>query len=384
MTVPPEVPGVLFVDDERNILRALTRVCREESYRVFAASSAEQAFELLEDEAIQVVVSDQQMPQTLGVSLLAQIRDRHPEVLRIMLTGYMEMDLAVEAINKGEVYRLLTKPWNDDELRATIRQALEAYAMRREIERLDDLIQGQNRELQSLNRTLEEKVRNRTEQLKEKHRELHRAYVATMRALAEAVDAKDSHTRGHSERVAVYASRIARALGCKSKFIERIYLAALLHDIGKIGVPDQILGKPGRLTPEEYDLIKRHPTTGARILEPVSFLHDIVPWVRHHHEWYDGSEHGYPDLLRGQEIPYASRIILVADTVEAMSSDRPYRKGQPTGVVIDEIQRFRGTQFDPDAAEALLSILEREGEEFIERASKFDIDAFLLEAAGPQ
>jgi putative nucleotidyltransferase with HDIG domain len=384
MNLPPEAPGVLFVDDERNILRALTRLCRDESYRVFAASSAEQAFHTLEDEAIHVVVSDQQMPETLGVSLLSQIRDRHPEVLRIMLTGYMEMDVAVEAINKGEVYRLLTKPWNDDELRATIRQALEAYAMRREIERLDELIQGQNRELQGLNRTLEEKVRDRTEQLKEKHQELHHAYVATMRALAEAVDAKDPHTRGHSERVAVYGSRIARELGCEGKFIERIYIAALLHDIGKIGVPDEILGKPGRLTPGEYDLMKLHPTTGARILEPVSFLQDLVPWVRHHHEWYDGSEHGYPDRLHGDEIPYASRIILVADTVEAMSSNRPYRTGQPMEVVIDEIQRFRGTQFDPQAAEALLSILEREGQEFIERASKFDIDAFLTEAADPQ
>ena len=144
-------------------------------------------------------------------------------------------------------------------------------------------------------------------------------------------------------------------------------------------MPDAIITKPGRLTPEEYEAMKTHPEIGARILEPVSFLADVVPCVRHHHEWFDGSDKGYPDRLRGLQIPYPSRIILVADTVEAMSSDRPYRKALPLEAVIQEIQLFQGTQFDPEVAGAFLALIEREGEDFIERASKFNIEKFLSE-----
>ena len=299
----------------------------------------------------------------------------------MMLTGYTEMHIAVQAINKGEIYRLITKPWNDEELRATVRQALDTFFMRQEILRLDELTKEQNLALQNMNYTLELKVQERTKEVKQKHAELRTAYVNTVRALVAAVDAKDSYTRGHSERVGVYSSRIARELGCKNEFIERIYLAGLLHDIGKIGIPDAIITKPTKLEPEEYELMKRHPEIGAGILESVSFLADIVPCVRHHHEWYDGSDRGYPDRLSGETIPFPSRIILVADTVEAMSSDRPYRKGMPLERVIEEIHKFSGTQFDPVAADAFLAIIEREGEDFIERASKFDIDSFLLETS---
>ena len=371
--------GVLFVDDEAMVLKTLERLFRNEPVDVYTAPSAPEAFGLLEAAPIQVVVSDQHMPGTTGVHLLAQVRARYPDIVRIMLTGYTEMNIAVEAINEGEVYRLMTKPWNDEEMRATIRQALDTYEMRREIARLNLITQRQNRVLEEMNRNLEHKVRERTKEVHEKHEELRTAYVSTVRALAEAVDAKDAYTRGHSERVGIYASRIARELGCEAKFIERIYLAGLLHDIGKIGVPDAIITKPGRLTREEYDAMKRHPEIGARILEPVSFLSDVVPCVRHHHEWYDGSDRGYPDRLNGRGIPFPSRIILVADTVEAMTSDRPYRKALPIDTVIDEVNRYRGTQFDPEVALAFLGLIEREGEDFIEHASKFDIEKFLRE-----
>ena len=374
-----EIPRILLVDDEVNILKALARLFRLEPIEVRTATSADEAFRILEAESIQVVVSDQRMPEMSGVQLLEQIRQRWPDVIRIMLTGYSEMNVAVQAINQGEIYRLVTKPWNDEELRATIRQALDTYFMRREIERLNTLTKEQNRKLDEMNRTLEGKVEERTAEVKQKKNELRTAYVSTVRAFVEAVDAKDAYTRGHSERVGIYSSRIARELACKNEFIERIYLAGLLHDIGKIGIPDGILSKPDRLTPEEYDEIKKHPAIGARILEPISFLADIVPRVRHHHEWFDGSARGYPDQISGEQIPFPSRIILVADTVEAMTSDRPYRKGLPLEVVIDEIRRYSGRQFDPVPAEAFLSIIEREGEDFIERASKFEIERFLRE-----
>jgi putative nucleotidyltransferase with HDIG domain len=372
-----DTPGVLFVDDEVNILKALTRLFRQEPLRVYTASSAGDALALLASEPIQVVVSDQRMPGVTGVKLLAQVREQFPEVVRIMLTGYTEIDVAVEAINHGEIWRMLTKPWNDQELRVTVRQALDDWSMRDEIRRLDRVTQAQNSALQEMNASLERKVDERTAELHRKNGELRKAFVSTVRALSEAVDAKDPYTRGHSERVGVYASRIARELGCKPDFIDRIYLAGLLHDIGKIGIPDAIIGKPEKLTPDEYRVMKRHPEIGARILEPVDFLADIVPCVRHHHEWYDGSTRGYPDRLVGGAIPYPSRIILVADTVEAMTSDRPYRKGMSLERVIEEVVAFRGTQFDPDVADAFIRIAEREEESFIETASKFDIEAFV-------
>ncbi len=371
-TESPErpAPGVLLVDDEVNILKSLARLLRRESVRVFTAANAAEARTVLERESIQVVVSDQRIPGMSGVALLSEIRERWPQVIRILLTGYTEMDVAIEAINRCEVFRLLTKPWEDEELLATIRQALDTHFMRREITRLNEITREQNR-------TLEIKVEQRTHEVREKNLELRKAYVSTVRALAEAVDAKDTYTRGHSERVGVYASRIAQELGCKNHFIERIYLAGLLHDIGKIGIPDAIICKPETLTEKEREIIREHPLIGARILEPVSFLSDVAPCVRHHHEWYDGSDRGYPDRLSGQEIPFPSRIILVADTVEAMTSDRPYRTALPINTVIDEIQRFSGTQFDPTVAGAFLTLIEQEEEGFLERASKFDIESFL-------
>ena len=201
--------------------------------------------------------------------------------------------------------------------------------------------------------------------------------IQTIRTLAEAVDAKDAYTRGHSERVGVYASKIAREVGLPKDLIERVYIAGLLHDVGKIGVRDAVITKPDRLTPEEYAEIQAHPEIGARILQPVAFLADVVPCVRHHHEWFDGSPSGYPDRLRGEQIPLPSRIILVADTVEAMTSDRPYRRGLPLETVVRELHKFSGSQFDPSCVAACLQVLEREGESFIKKDQKFDIDAFL-------
>jgi response regulator RpfG family c-di-GMP phosphodiesterase len=368
---------VLFVDDEVNILKALQRLLRTEDMNVLCASRAVEALDLLEKHPTQVVVTDQRMPEMSGVDFLAQVRERQPEIVRMMLTGYTEMKVAVDAINRGEIYRLITKPWNDDELRATLRQAFDHADLKAEIKRLNQVTREQNFKLQDMNRNLEGKVRDRTKQLAEKHQQLRTAYVQTIRALSEAVDAKDAYTRGHSERVGVYASKIAREMNFPKDVIERVYIAGLLHDVGKIGVRDAVITKPERLTPEEYLEIKAHPEIGFRILEPVEFLRDVAPCVRHHHEWYDGSDRGYPDRLRGDQIPLPSRIILVADTVEAMTSDRPYRKALSLEAVISEIHKYTGTQFDPKVTEPFLRLLEREGESFIKKGQKFDIYSFI-------
>ena len=368
---------VLFVDDEVNILKALQRLLRNEPMKVITASRAQEAIEALDNARAQVVVSDQRMPDMSGVDLLSTIRERHPDMVRMMLTGYTEMNIAVEAINRGEIYRLITKPWNDDELKATLRQAFDHYDLKGEIKRLNQVTREQNFKLQDMNRNLEGKVRERTKQLAAKHQELRTAYIQTIRALAEAIDAKDAYTRGHSERVAVYSSRLAREMGLGKELIERVYFSGLLHDVGKIGVPDAIITKPDRLTEAEYIEIQKHPEIGAKILEPVEFLRHIVPCVRHHHEWYDGSDRGYPDRLRADKIPLPSRVILVCDTVEAMTSDRPYRKAMPLETVVRELHKYAGSQFDPVCVEAFLRLLDHEGEEFISKNQKFDIYEFI-------
>ncbi len=373
----PPAHTVLFVDDEVNILKALQRLLRNEDLDVLCAARGQEALEFLDRSPAQVVVTDQRMPEMNGVDLLSQVRQRHPDVVRMMFTGYTEMDVAVDAINRGEIYRLITKPWNDDELRATIRQAFDHADLKSEIKRLNQITREQNFKLQDMNRNLESKVRERTKQLGAKHQELRNAYVQTIGALAEAVDAKDTYTRGHSERVGVYASKIARQMGHPKEFIERVYIAGLLHDVGKIGVRDSVITKPDRLTAEEYEEIKAHPEIGARILEPVEFLADVVPCVRHHHEWYDGSDRGYPHRLRADRIPLPSRIILVADTAEAMTSDRPYRKKLPLDAVYAELRKFSGSQFDPQCVDAMLRLLDREGDSFIRKDQKFDIYEFI-------
>ncbi len=368
---------VLFVDDEVNILKAIQRLLRHEPMQVLTASRPQEALEILDQCETQVVVSDQRMPEMSGVELLSCVRERHSDIVRMMLTGYTEMNIAVEAINKGEIYRLITKPWNDDELKATLRQAFDHYDLKREIKRLNQVTREQNFKLQDMNKNLEAKVRERTRQVDQKNTELRTAYIQTIRALAEAIDAKDAYTRGHSERVAVYASRIARELSLERDVIERVYFAGLLHDVGKIGVPDAIITKPDRLDADEYEEIKKHPEIGAKILEPVEFLAKIVPCVRHHHEWFDGSDRGYPLRLMGDQIPLPSRVILVADTVEAMTSDRPYRSAMPLERVVDELHKYSGSQFDPVVVDAFLRLLEAEGESFISKNQKFDIYAFI-------
>ncbi len=368
---------VLFVDDEPNILRAIQRVLRNERMTVLTATSAEEAVNILAHTEVHAVVSDQDMPGTNGVELLAQVRDHHPAIVRMMLTGYTAMDIAVEAINRGEIFRLIMKPWNEEELKTILRQAFDHSDLKHEIRRLNQVTRSQNFSLQDMNKSLEAKVRDRTRQLDEKNHELKTAYIQTIRALAEAIDAKDAYTRGHSERVAVYAARIARKMKLETPLIERVYFAGLLHDVGKIGIPDAIIAKPDRLNDEEYQEIKKHPEIGAKILEPVEFLRQIVPCVRHHHEWFDGSDRGYPERLISHAIPLPSRIILVADTTEAMTSDRPYRKGLPLNRVTSELQKFSGSQFDPVVVHAFLDLLDEEGENFLSKDRKFDIYDFI-------
>jgi len=184
--------------------------------------------------------------------------------------------------------------------------------------------------------------------------DMHSMFLGTLHALSITIDAKDSYTQGHSERVALISKQLAKAAGLDDPTVERIYLSALVHDVGKIGVPEAVLTKPGKLTNEEYGLVKKHPETGARILEGIRQMQDLIPGVMHHHESWDGR--GYPDGLAGHDIPLFGRIIGLADAFDAMSSDRTYRNAMPMNKVLDEVRRCSGTQFDPELVEIFLTL----------------------------
>jgi HD-GYP domain-containing protein (c-di-GMP phosphodiesterase class II) len=184
--------------------------------------------------------------------------------------------------------------------------------------------------------------------------DMHSMFIGTLHALSTTIDAKDSYTHGHSERVALVSRQLAEAAGLDAQTIERIYLSGLVHDVGKIGVPEAVLTKPGRLTSEEYDLVKKHPEIGAKILEGIRQMKDLIPGVLYHHESWDGS--GYPHGLAGRDIPLFGRIIGLADAFDAMSSDRTYRHAMPMHEVLDEIRRCSGRQFDPDLADVFVRL----------------------------
>jgi len=202
-------------------------------------------------------------------------------------------------------------------------------------------------------------LRRRVQELELARRQNQEMFLATMETLARTLEAKDRYTRGHSGRVAEYAVKLAAAVGMEAKDLENLRLAASLHDLGKIGIPDEVLHKPDRLAPEEYELIKKHPLIAVQILQPLAVVQDIIPWIKHHHERYDGG--GYPDGLRGEDIPLGARLIALADSFDAMTTDRPYRRALSTEAALAEIRQGTGRQFDPRLALAWLNLM-KEGE----------------------
>lgn len=203
-------------------------------------------------------------------------------------------------------------------------------------------------------------MKTNIESLKQLTEEKENLFASSIRALANSIEARDFYTRGHSERVTEFSVKIARAMGMNDEKLEKIRYAALLHDIGKINVPEDILHKPGKLTDEEYNIMKQHPVQGAKILRPVEEFREILPFLYHHHERYD--KKGYPTGLGGQEIPLGARILAVADSFDAMTSDRPYRKGMEIDKAIDELERNKNSQFDPEIVDVFVKIIKNDGE----------------------
>ena len=330
---------VLIVDDDASVRDVISVLLQEEGYECRTASSAEAALDVAAAEAPPLVISDMKMPGRDGIWLLEAFRERYPETAVIMLTGYGDTEAAVDCLRRGAVDYLLKPPKLTDLIRA-----IERALAKRRIELARKRYQ----------KKLERKVRDRTGELRTALRNIQGTYQTTLLALVRALDAREHETSDHSQRVVKYTEVIAERLSLRGPELEEIGRGALLHDIGKIGVPDAVLLKPAKLTQAEWIEMRRHPDIGHEMIRNIEFLNTPATIVLSHQEKFDGK--GYPRGLRGEEIHIGARIFAVADTLDAMTSDRPYRKGTTFEKAVDEIQRCAGSQFDPEVVRAFLDI----------------------------
>ena len=331
-TAPTEPPCCLIVDDEPRLRQVLVHLMRTDGFTCFEAENGEAALAVLERQPMTLVMSDLRMPKADGMGLLRQIRARWPDTAVVMITAVADVEVAVKCLSMGAM-DYLTKPFHLEEVRARVAQALEKRRLVLE-----------NRGYQE---SLQEKVAIQARRLEE-------LFLASLQSLAEALEVKDPYTRGHSVRVSQYSVAIAREMGLGGELLRRIELGGHVHDIGKIGVREDLLNKPGKLTSEEYEHIMTHPLVGWRILAPLlGDTPEALAIVRSHHEWFDGR--GIPDGLAGTNIPLEARIVAAADCFDAMTSDRPYRPGLSIDAALAEIVRCSGTQFDPAVVRAMVA-----------------------------
>jgi putative two-component system response regulator len=330
---------IMVVDDERVVNAILARYLSQVGYSCVTAQSGAEALGKLEAEPCALALCDVRMPGMDGIELLKRIKQYDEEIAVIMVSAVDNREVAVEAMRAG-AYDYVIKPFHFDEVLISVQRALENRRLIME-----------RKEYQ---RELERKVEERTRELAEKNAELQRLFISAIESIVLALQAKDEYTEGHSRRVSARATAIARELSMAYDEVENIRLAALLHDIGKVGAKESILNKPGKLTDAEGEHIRTHPLIAASILEPITPLQGTIEYIKHVHEWYDGG--GYPDGLAGGEIPLGARIIAVADVFDAMTSPRPYRPALEESAVIDHIRDQAGKQFDPVVVDAFLRV----------------------------
>lgn len=372
MTAHPFPAGpasILIVDDEESV-RSLLYDLLCDAYDCTMASSGEEALQLIESRLFHVVLSDIMMPGMSGIELLRLALERRPDLIVIMVSANHDTRRAIGALRQG-AYDYIVKPFELEEVELGVSRALEHLRLvleNREYQtNLENLVEERTEELHQANIGLEEK----SEKLAEMVDELSRTYRSTLGALATALDARDSETRGHSERVVAYSLRLGIQLGLPKDELVALERGALLHDVGKIGVRDAILLKPEALTAEEWNEMRLHTEHGRAILEQVPFLEAAIPVVAQHHERWDGS--GYPRGLRAEEINIKARIFAVADCVDAVTSDRPYRKANSYEVASQELTRHAGTQFDPVVVEAFHQVPFEEWADIRRRANELSI-----------
>ena len=327
---------ILIVDDEQDIREILAETLESLDFEYLTACDGDVAIDLLDQhhDTIDAVICDLKMPKVSGDQVIAHGTKHYPLIPIIILTGFAQLDMALDHMRLG-AFDYMTKPSRVKELLLLLNRALEFRHLQ------EDKINYQN--------TLEERIAEATQAL-------HNRVVQTVSSFILAIEEKDRYTQGHSKRVAEYSTLMAEVLDLPENDRLDLLYAAQLHDIGKIGISEQLLNKPGKLNMVEYETIKTHPYKGVKILEPLDFLGHLLPIILAHHEWFDG--HGYPKGLKGETIPFMARIIAVCDTFDAMTSERSYRKPLPLERAIQEIKDGAGNQFDPQMVDAFLKVFE--------------------------
>ena len=359
--------NILIVDDENSIREVLAEGLVGAGYPCSTASDVDDAMHKLENVRFNLVLSDIRMPGGTGLDLLEKIKNHDPDIDVIMVSGVVDTNTALDSIRKG-ARDYVTKPFNLTDVLFTVDRVVQ---QRRLLE--------ENREYQ---KDLENKVAVRTEELSQKNKEvqslfnelktafneIQNTYEATLEALIAALDSRDSETQGHSMRVAEFTALVARNMGISEPELTDIRRGALLHDVGKIGIPDAILRKPGPLNAEEWKVMEQHPELGYNMLKGIDFLEGAIPIVLSHQEKYDGT--GYPAGLKADEISLGARIFSVVDTYDAITSTRPYRAGRSYETARDEIIKYSGTQFDPMVVETFLQIPQHSFDEIRDQIQK--------------
>lgn len=335
---------IIAVDDEGGILESLSVFLKGTGYDFVGITDPLEAIERVKEEHFDMMLLDFMMTPLHGDEVVEEIRKFNKELYILLLTGHKDLAPPLETIKRLEIQGYCEKSDKPDQLLLLVESGIKSIKQMHEIKRIN-------------------------EELTETNDKLEKAYLDMVETLRFTVEAKDSYTRGHSDRVSEYSVLIGEKVGLSEDQLELLRIGGLFHDIGKIGIPDSILLKPDKLTDEEYSEIKNHPSIGAHILGSADIFKDIIPIVKYHHEKYDGR--GYPAGLKGEEIPYMARIAAIADTFDAMTSRRSYRNALDLQYVKDEIKKCEGTQFDPQLAEAFLEILESNFDKIKEIQDKY-------------
>ncbi|MBI5206919.1 MAG: response regulator [Candidatus Firestonebacteria bacterium] len=329
--------NILIIDDEL-MPRYSIKMVLKEKYNVFIADGGVDGLNLMNQNPADLVVLDLRMPDMDGITVLREIKGKHPETEVVLLTAHATIDSARNALRLG-AFDYLMKPFDKDDLLNVVERGLRKKNDK-EMEKMEK--EG----LKDINKNLEDEIAGAREKLL-------LFYEGTVKALIRTIDAKDHYTYSHSEHVAKLSFLIAEVLGLSDTLKRKLKQSPIIHDIGKIGIEEIILKKKGPLSSEEFVIIKKHPDIGARIVQPVPFLEDVVPIILYHHERFDGN--GYPRGLKGEEIPIEARIVAVADAVDAMLRKRPYREALPMERVLKVLTDEAGSQFDPVIVDIIIS-----------------------------
>ncbi len=357
------VATLLLVDDEANILSSLRRLFRPHGYKILAAEGGREGLEILAVHEVDLIISDMRMPEMDGATFLARTAEQWPDTIRILLTGYADMSATIAAINEGKIYKYFSKPWEENDILLSVRHALEQRFLEQERRRLLALTQKQNAQLHDLNTSLEEKVRQRTEELRQAmgmletaHESLKKNYVNTIKVFSNIIEMREGALAGHSRRVAELARRLAQHVGMSDEEVQQVLFASLLHDIGKIGMPDKLIGQPFNALPgEERAQLVKHPLIGEGILLALDYLKDAAQLIRSHHERYDGQ--GYPHGLCGKDIPLGARIIALVNDYDALQIGTLASQRLSAVEAREFIARHGGTRYDPRLVAEFLKLM---------------------------